>query len=121
MSSKHEEFVNVLLSYINKRTDFTADELKAILEIGESKIPICKNETETRKTKCTKYVKPGYDYCPQHLNNSKTKTKASTITDNRSSPHIDIDIDKKEIVKHHDVFVIKGTNMICDEKGNLIQ
>lgn len=119
MSHKHEEFINLLLEHINKKKDsYTFDELKTILEQAESKIPLCKNETEMRKTKCFKYVKPGYDYCSQHLNSSKIKSKPTIKIDDRPPVNIDMNVDKREVVKCNDVFVFKGTNIVCDERGN---
>jgi hypothetical protein len=121
MSYKHENYIKLILESINVNVieKYTFNNLKEILEKAEGKIPICTNETNMRKTKCTKHVKPGYDYCPQHLTGSKTKNKSALDSEDRPPVNIDINVNKREIVKYNDVFVLKGTNMVCDERGNV--
>ena len=122
MTHVHHEFLVSLLQALQdpRPTSLTLDVLKKMVETAERKIPLCQNKTEARQTRCTKYVKPGYDYCTQHLLKSKSKTQK--IKTEQDPPQIlfEMDVDKKELVKHDDVYVIKGTNIVCNEKGEAV-
>ena len=118
MSHKHKEFIHSLLEHVNGKQDgFTFDELKAVLHQAEKKIPLCKNLTNTRKTKCTSYAEPGYDFCQRHLNGSKSTPKTVTKVDDRPPVYIDMNIEKRHVVKQDGVFTAMGTNIVLDEKG----